>query len=94
MKLKIACKPGVEQCSHAYVDAWHNEAGAGHYADRSISLAAGVPLSKNCKLQTSFCKRFVNHRLNRQGRCTPLPMRHPVDRSGGRRNNEKAFRNG
>jgi hypothetical protein len=64
VKLKIARRPGAEQCCYACVDAWNNEAGAGHCADKSISLAAGVPLSKNRKLQTSICKRFVNRKLN------------------------------
>jgi hypothetical protein len=47
-------RPGAELCCDPCVDALYSEAGAGHCADRSISLAAGVPLSKNRKLQTSL----------------------------------------
>lgn len=35
MELKIASRPVAEQCCHACVDAWNNEAGAGHCVDKS-----------------------------------------------------------
>lgn len=53
-----------------------------------MSLAAGVPLSKNCKLQTSMGKRFVNRRLDWEA---PPPIANSVDRSRTRRNNKKSF---
>lgn len=54
VKSKVACRPGAELCCHPCVGALYSEAGAGHCADKSISLAAGVPLSNNRELQTSI----------------------------------------
>jgi hypothetical protein len=88
VKSKIVSMPGTELCCDGCVEPWYNEAGAGHCADKLISLAAGVPLSNNRKLRSSICKRFVKHGLVWEERYAPRPMGESVDKSKPRRKNK------